>query len=95
MRYLLRMAKTLPRDLLLTVLIGLSLILITGCATLSPPTPPVVVSPPALPLPPQVKEPLILGSYWQKLSDLTTKRCNLRQSLQKLLNQPVQTCERS
>ena len=56
-----------------------------SCATQSPPTPPVAVTPP-IPSPPVKPEPTISGQYWSRV-------CSFRLSLQARLNVTLPTPE--
>lgn len=68
-------------------LLLLTALLTASCATSSPPTPPVVVSPPTLPAPPNVAEPKPSGFFWQMV-------CDYKKSLQATLKVQVTECER-
>lgn len=51
----------------------LLLLIVTGCATSSPPPLPVVLPKPTIPSPPAGTEPLPLGGYWARHCEFQLK----------------------
>ena len=71
-----REKPTVPPRAALLLIFALT---VTGCATQSMPTPPVVVSPPRIPSPPAVSAPPSSAELW-------TKHCKLMASAQRRLS---------
>lgn len=65
----------------------LSMPIVAGCATSSPPSLPVVSKQPTIPSAPVVKEPLPSGTYW-------TRHCTLMLSAQQKLKTSLPGSER-
>ena len=77
-----------PRLLATLVFLVLLALILSACATNSPPMPPTAVAPPRIPSPPAINVPLRSGGYWQR-------HCKLMQTVQQTLRLTVTPCEHS